>query len=64
LYLDKKTNKYYIYSAEFKGISHVTRALCRISNIDSYNTDPAKASEVNINKTKIFINKYINEIGN
>jgi len=32
--------------SEFKGINHVTRALCRISNIDSYNTDPAKASEI------------------
>jgi len=32
--------------SEFKGISHVTRALCRISTIDSYNTDPAKASEI------------------
>jgi glutamyl-tRNA synthetase len=31
---------------EFTGINHVTRVLCRISNIDSYNTDPAKASEI------------------
>lgn len=31
---------------KFEGINHVTRTLCRVSKVDSYNSDPAKASEI------------------